>query len=246
MRDGSPKTIYRKEYTAPAFTIADVDLTFAIHHGYTLVSSRLNLQRQRQDEAPWILDGEDLEIECIEIDGTPLQKHEYSYDGSQLTLPQIGDSCQLFTQVRIFPEANTALEGLYRSRTIYCTQCEAEGFRKITFFLDRPDVLAIFKVTVEADKASCPILLSNGNAVSQEDLSEGRHRSFWHDPWPKPCYLFALVAGYLESVSDTFTTTSGREVALNIFVEAKDVNYCDHAMDSLKRSMQWDEEVYGL
>ena len=246
MRDGSPKTIYRKEYTAPAFTIADVDLTFAIHHGYTLVSSRLNLQRQRQDEAPWILDGEDLEIECIEIDGTPLQKHEYSYDGSQLTLPQIGDSCQLFTRVRIFPEANTALEGLYRSRTIYCTQCEAEGFRKITFFLDRPDVLAIFKVTVEADKASCPILLSNGNAVSQEDLSEGRHRSVWHDPWPKPCYLFALVAGDLESVSDTFTTTSGREVALNIFVEAKDVNYCDHAMDSLKRSMQWDEEVYGL
>jgi len=246
MRDGTPTTIYRKEYTAPAFSITDADLTFAIYDGFTLVSSILHLQRQREDEAPWVLDGEDLEIEQIEIDGTPLQQHEYSYDGRQLTLPQIGESCQLLTRVRIFPETNTALEGLYRSRTIYCTQCEAEGFRKITFFLDRPDVLAIFKVTVEADKASCPILLSNGNAVSQEDLTEGRHRSVWHDPWPKPCYLFALVAGDLESVSESFTTASGREVALNIFVEAKDVNYCDHAMDSLKRSMQWDEQVYGL
>jgi aminopeptidase N len=246
MRDGSPKTIYRKEYTAPKFTITDADLTFAIYDGYTLVSSKLRLQRQAKDEAPWILDGEDLEIECIEIDGAPLQPHEYNYDGSQLTLPAIGDSCQLFTRVRIFPETNTALEGLYRSRTIYCTQCEAEGFRKITFFLDRPDVLAIFTVTVEADKLACPILLSNGNSVSQEDLPEGRHRSRWHDPWPKPCYLFALVAGELECVSDAFTTASGREVALNIFVEAKDVHYCDHAMDSLKRSMQWDEEIYGL
>jgi aminopeptidase N len=246
MRDGSPKTIYRKEYTAPKFTISDVDLTFAIYDGYTLVSSKLRLQRQVKDEAPWILDGENLEIECIEIDGAPLQPNEYSYDGNQLTLPSIGDSCQLFTRVRIFPETNTALEGLYRSRTIYCTQCEAEGFRKITFFLDRPDVLAIFTVTIEAGKQTCPVLLSNGNSVSQEDLPEGRHRSSWHDPWPKPCYLFALVAGELECVSDKFTTVAGREVALNIFVEAKDVHYCDHAMDSLKRSMQWDEEVYGL
>ena len=246
MRDGTPTTIYRKEYSAPVFSITDADLTFAIYDGFTLVSSILHLQRQREDEAPWVLDGEDLEIEQIEIDGTPLQQHEYSYDGRQLTLPQIGRSCQLLTRVRIYPEANTALEGLYRSRTIYCTQCEAEGFRKITFFLDRPDVLAIFKVTVEADKASCPILLSNGNAVAQEDLTEGRHRSVWHDPWPKPCYLFALVAGDLESVSESFTTASGREVALNVFVEAKDVNYCDHAMDSLKRSMKWDEQVYGL
>jgi aminopeptidase N len=246
MRDGTPKTIYRKEYKAPAFTIAEADLTFAIYDGYTVVSSCLNLHRQREDEAPWVLDGEDLEIECIEIDGKALQPAEYSYDGRFLTLPEISESCQLFTRVRIFPEANTALEGLYRSRTIYCTQCEAQGFRKITFFLDRPDVLATFRVSIEADKASCPILLSNGNAVAQEELGDGRHRSIWHDPWPKPCYLFALVAGDLDCVSDTFTTVSGRQVALNIFVEAKDINYCDHAMDSLKRSMQWDEEVYGL
>ena len=158
----------------------------------------------------------------------------------------MADSVKLETRVKIHPEDNTSLEGLYRSRTIYCTQCEAEGFRKITFFHDRPDVLATFTVTLEADAATCPVLLSNGNLVSEEPLPEGRHRAIWHDPWPKPCYLFAMVAGDLECYEDSFVTASGRAVALKIYVEAKDINYCGHAMDSLKRSMRWDEEIYGL
>ena len=138
------------------------------------------------------------------------------------------------------------MEGFYRSQSAYCTQCEAEGFRKITYFPDRPDVLATYTVSLEADRAACPVLLSNGNLVSEEALEDGRHRAVWHDPYPKPAHLFAMVAGDLKPVSDVFTTCSGKRVDLLIWVEEKDLSYCDHAMVSLKNAMRWDEEVYGL
>ena len=247
MRDGAPQTIYRKDYRAPAFSIPEVTLNFSIYEGYTLVESELHLRRcDDGGKEPLVLNGEGLTVESLTLDGTELTEADYTYIDGLLTIPRVGNVGLLCTRVRIAPEENTSLEGLYRSRTMYATQCEAEGFRKITFFPDRPDVLSTFTVSVEADKQRCPVLLSNGNQVLKEDLEDGRHRVVWHDPWPKPCYLFALVAGDLAQVSDTFVTQSGRVVDLHIFVEAKDINYCGHAMDSLKRSMRWDEEVYGL
>ena len=246
MRDGAPKTIYRKDYQVPVFSVTEVAMRVQVFDGYSLVDTELSLVRTGQPGAALTLDGEQLALEHIAIDGVELSAEEFIYDGHVLTIPELADSVKLETRVKIHPEDNTSLEGLYRSRTIYCTQCEAEGFRKITFFPDRPDVLATFTVTLEADAATCPVLLSNGNLVSEEPLPEGRHRAIWHDPWPKPCYLFAMVAGDLECYEDSFVTASGRAVALKIYVEAKDINYCGHAMDSLKRSMRWDEEIYGL
>ena len=156
------------------------------------------------------------------------------------------DSFSLRTCVAICPEENTSLEGFYRSQSAYCTQCEAEGFRKITYFTDRPDVLAIYTVTLEADAEACPVLLSNGNLIEEVALDEGRHRAVWHDPFPKPSYLFAMVAGDLKRTRDVFTTASGKSVDLHIWVEEKDLGYCDYAMTSLKEAMRWDEAVYGL
>lgn len=246
MRDGAPKTIYRKDYQQPDFTVADVELTFRIFDGYTIVESALSMQRTGIAEAPLLLDGEGLTIESLSIDQQILGDDQYSYDGSQLVIANVPNDFVFNAVVRIHPEQNTSLEGLYRSRTMYCTQCEAEGFRKITFFPDRPDVLATFTVTLEADKAQCPVLLSNGNLISETTLDDGRHQAVWQDPWPKPSYLFALVAGQLACVEDHFVTASDRYVAIRIYVEEKDVRYCDHAIDSLKRAMRWDEETYGL
>lgn len=246
MRDGAPKTIYRKDYQPPAFQVERVALTFKIYPGYTLVASSLEMLRSSTGDEPLVLDGEGLTLERLAVNGVELSTDDYTYDGSQLTLLRVPQQFTLESEVRIEPEQNSSLEGLYRSRTMYCTQCEAEGFRKITFYPDRPDVLATFTVTVEADQASCPILLSNGNLMSTETLENGRHRAVWHDPWPKPSYLFALVAGDLACIQDQYTTGSGRTVDLRIYVEAKDVEYCGHAMESLKRSMRWDEQVYGL
>ena len=245
-REGSPSVIYRKDYQAPNVQVPAVALTIAIFSGYTRVTSQLQLQRTDSSVSDIILDGEGLQLESIAIDGVALAPDTYDYDGSQLTLRQVPGSCTLRTTVTIHPEDNTSLEGLYKSRTMYCTQCEAEGFRKITFFPDRPDVLSVFTVTLEADASSCPVLLSNGNLQSSGTLDGGRHQAVWHDPWPKPSYLFALVAGDLARVDDRFVTASGREVALRIYVEPKDLAYCDHAMTSLKHSMRWDETVYGL
>ena len=245
-REGSPSVIYRNDYRAPNVQVPAVALTIAIFPGYTQVTSQLQLQRTDSSVSDIILDGEGLQLESIAIDGVILAPNTYDYDGSQLTLRQVPGSCTLQTTVTINPEDNTSLEGLYKSRTMYCTQCEAEGFRKITFFPDRPDVLSVFTVTLEADASSCPVLLSNGNLQSSATLDDGRHQAVWHDPWPKPSYLFALVAGDLARVDDSFVTASGREVALRIYVEPKDLAYCDHAMTSLKHSMRWDETVYGL
>lgn len=246
MREGAPKTIYRKDYEAPDFLIDSVDLAFDILDGRTRISSKLDIKRNGTNQAPLVLDGESLEIVCLKIDSRTLGADEYRYINGKLTIDKVPDQLCFEAEVDITPEENTSLEGLYRSRTMYCTQCEAEGYRKITFGLDRPDVLSTYTVSLTADKDTCPVLLSNGNEVSRSDAGDNRHTVVWHDPHPKPSYLFALVAGDLELVSDTFTTVSGKTVDLRIWVEAKDIGYCEHAMASLKASMRWDEERYGL
>jgi len=177
------------------------------------------------------------------MDGQPFS--DYTLADGQMKIANAGERFTLSITSEIDPAANTALEGLYKSQGNYCTQCEAEGFRRITFYQDRPDVLSTFSVRIEADKANYPVLLSNGNLAESGDLSDGRHYTAWHDPFPKPCYLFALVAGKLVRVADTFTTMSGRKVDLHIYVRPGDEEQCDHAMQSLKKAMRWDEEKYG-
>ena len=246
LREGLPATIYRKDYTVPEFAVTTVDLRVQLSKGRTEVTATLEMVRQGSGQGGLRLDGEQLSLQWIELDGERLTENEYTVGDTDLIVALVPDRFSLRTCVTICPEENTSLEGFYRSQSAYCTQCEAEGFRKITYFPDRPDVLAVYTVTLEADRAECPVLLSNGNKVSEEDLDNGRHRVVWHDPFPKPSYLFAMVAGDLKPVSDVFTTCSGRVVDLNIWVEEKDLGYCDYAMSALKAAMRWDEQVYGL
>ena len=246
LREGLPGTIYRKDYQAPAFGIETVHLQVQIEEGRTRVTATLEMMRQQPGAMPLVLDGEQLSLEWIEIDGARLEPSQYDVTDTQLVIASVSDRFSLRTSVVISPEENTSLEGFYRSQSAYCTQCEAEGFRKITYFLDRPDVLATYTVALEADQSQCPVLLSNGNLVEEQTLENGRHRAVWHDPFPKPSYLFAMVAGDLKAVRDTFVTMSGKSVDLLIWVEEKDLGYCDYAMKSLQEAMRWDEAVYGL
>ncbi|TXS92789.1 aminopeptidase N [Parahaliea maris] len=247
MRDARPSAIYLKDYRPPAFLIQRTRLAFDLYEDHALVAATLHIRRNPAAEPgeALVLHGQELELLSIALDGRELAGQEYSLTDDTLQVASVPDQFTLTTRTRIRPQDNTSLEGLYKSRTMFCTQCEAEGFRKITYYLDRPDVMAEFEVSVEADRARYPVLLSNGNLVGSEVLDNGRHRADWHDPFPKPAYLFALVAGDLRSVEDSFTTCGGREVNLRIFVEEKDLDKCDHAMLSLKKSMRWDEEVYG-
>lgn len=245
--DQAPKTIYLKDYRVPDYLIKTTDLRVEIYDGETIVSTMLDLYRNPATETPatqLTLHGADLELISIAMDNRILTPDDYQLGEESLTLLQTPEAFKLLTITRIRPESNTSLEGLYRSRTMYCTQCEAEGFRKITYYLDRPDVMSEFTTTVVADK-KYPVLLSNGNLIDQGDIDDNRHYATWHDPFKKPAYLFALVAGDLAHIEDQFTTCSGREVTLRIYVEPKDLDKCDHAMASLKHSMRWDEEVYG-
>jgi aminopeptidase N len=246
MRDAQPRTIYLKDYQPPAWWIDETHLAFELHEDHSLVESRLLLRRNSEAETSAALElvGQELELLEISVDGEPLDPSGYHLSGESLRIDDLPDRCELKTLTRIHPQDNTSLEGLYKSRTMFCTQCEAEGFRKITWFLDRPDVMSVFTVRLDADKTRYPVLLSNGNLVERGEEGD-RHWSQWHDPFPKPSYLFALVAGELECVEDSFTTCSGREVSLRIFVEEKDLDKCDHAMLSLKNSMRWDEERFG-
>ncbi len=240
-------TIYAKDYQQPAFYIDQTFLTFELHEGTTVVSSRLMMRKNPAfSVGELILDGQDLELRSIKIDGVEIKKSLYQINSENIiiTLGQVGDNFVLECVTAIHPEKNTSLEGLYRSRGMYCTQCEAEGFRKITYYLDRPDVMSEFHVTLVAEKNSFAVMLSNGNCIS--DIIENNLRVVtWHDPFKKPCYLFALVAGNLACLEDKFVTHTGRDVSLKIFVETKDLDKCDHAMHSLKNAMRWDEEVYG-
>jgi aminopeptidase N len=242
-----PTTIYLKDYKAPDYLIDTTDLNVDIHDGYTVVSAMLALRRNPAAAVAatsLTLHGADLELISIALDGKILTEKDYAFGEESITIFNTPEQFTLITITKIKPEENTSLEGLYRSRTMYCTQCEAEGFRKITYYLDRPDVMSEFTTKVIADK-KFPVLLSNGNLIDQGDIDNNRHYATWHDPFKKPAYLFALVAGDLAHIQDSFTTSSGRGVTLKIFVEPKDLDKCDHAMASLKHSMRWDEEVYG-
>ena len=186
-----------------------------------------------------------LQLLWVEVDGVRLEDDSFHKTDTDLSIPNMPDSFELSIKVSIKPQENTTMMGLYRSRTMFCTQCEAEGFRSITYFLDRPDVMSEYTTTIIADSQRYPILLSNGNLIDEGTLKDGKHYAIWNDPHKKPSYLFALVAGSLSFVEDSFKTMSGRNVALKIFVEEKDLNKCAYAMDALKRSMRWDEEKYG-
>ncbi len=249
MRTTDTVAIERNDYTASGFQIPVTELHFRLDPDATVVRSRLTVVRTNGVAAAstaLVLDGVDLALKSVRIDGKSVADDAMQQTTSTLTLHKVPDTFTLEIETHIAPDANTALEGLYRSSGNYCTQCEAEGFRKITYYLDRPDVLSVFTVTVEGDKTSLPVLLANGNPVSHQDLTDGFHQWVWHDPHPKPCYLFALVAGNLVTVEDHFATRSGKDVLLQIYVQAHNLPLCDYAMGALKRSMQWDEEVYGL
>ncbi|MBA56034.1 MAG: aminopeptidase N [Pseudomonadales bacterium] len=247
--NNAPKTIRLADYKAPNYLIDTVHLDVRIYDEYTDVVAHLTVRANPQvpnaSAQPLELVGADLELLAIEIDGEAVSSERYQIDEETLTISNVPAQFSLLTMTRINPKTNTSLEGLYVSKGMYCTQCEAEGFRKITYYLDRPDVMAKFTTRVEADKQAYPVLLSNGNPEERGDLDNGRHYVIWEDPFKKPCYLFALVAGDLSVVEDSFVTTSSREVKLQLYVEPHDLDKCDHAMDSLKRSMAWDEEVYG-
>jgi len=251
MREATPNTIYLKDYTPPEYLVGQVDLTFVLDEEDTRVTSRLQLQKNREGgnpNAPLVLDGgEGLVLESVKLNGQVLKEGMYELTDETLTIPR-APKVEVFTleiETRINPKANTSLEGLFLSKGLFCTQCEAEGFRKITYYPDRPDVMAKFSVMLVGDKTRHPVLLSNGNMTSAGELKNNRHWVRWEDPFPKPSYLFALVAGRLDLVEDSFVTASGRKVALQIFVEAHDVDKCGHAMQSLKHAMAWDEAVFG-
>ena len=240
----APKTIYLKDYTPAPYLAAQVHLSFNLLPGKTIVTSTVRYVKNPAGVSDdLVLDGEEQSILSVAIDGVPFAG--YTLTDGQMTIANPGKEFSLTIVSEINPEANTALEGLYQSQGTYCTQCEAEGFRRITYYQDRPDVLSVFTVRIEADAKAYPVMLSNGNLQEQGSLPEGRHYRVWHDPFPKPSYLFALVAGDLVRVADTFTTMTGRKVDLHIYVRAGDEGQCSHAMESLKKSMQWDEQVYG-
>jgi len=248
MPNSSQNTIYLKDYTVPDFLISHTKLHFELSADNTCVSSLLSIQRNpssQNQQADLVLMGEELELIDIRLNGALLREENYRLDDATLTIKQPPNDFKLEINNRIKPSSNTALSGLYESKGMLCTQCEAEGFRRITWFLDRPDVMSIFSVSMTADKDKYPILLSNGNRLQTSDTNDNQHTAHWHDPFPKPCYLFAIVAGDLACLNDSFTTCSGRDIALEIYVEQSDLDKTQHAMQSLKNSMRWDEEAFG-
>jgi aminopeptidase N len=245
MRTDTPQPIRLSDYRPPAFVIDEVHLDFSLEPSATRVKARLTVRRHHDHSEPLVLDGVRLKLESVSIDGQPLGANHYQVDDEHLTIPDVPDAFVLETAVQIDPKANTYLEGLYISGGRFCTQCEAEGFRKITYWPDRPDVLSRFTVRMDADKAAYPRLLANGNLIDSGELPGGRHYAVWKDPFPKPCYLFALVAGELDVLEDSFVTMSGRKVELKIYVDTGQAARAVYAMDALKRSMRWDEEAFG-
>jgi len=244
MKTDTPQTIYLKDYSVPAYLVDTVDLDFNIASGHTAVTATLAMRRNPASPLqPLVLDGDELETLAVMVDG---KKWPFSETASALTLADLPESFTLQTVVRIDPDKNTRLSGLYRSKDGYFTQCEAQGFRRITWFLDRPDVMSTYTVTLHADQATYPVLLANGNPVAVGDEADGRHWAKWADPFKKPAYLFAVVAGKLDVLKDTFRTASGRDVQLAIYVEPGKLDQCPHAMAALQKSMKWDEERFGL
>ena len=240
---------YLKDYQVPSFIIETTDLDIRIGDEYTSVVARLKVRRNPASKGPSsklvLQGGKDIKLQEVMMDGLILDTSNYDLEAAVLSIHHCPEVFELTTECLIQPQLNTTLEGLYKSGGMYCTQCEAEGFRNITYYLDRPDALSVFTTRISANKQSYPILLANGNPIDQGDLDSGEHFAVWHDPFPKPAYLFAMVAGNLVRQDEEFTTLSGRKVDLQIFVEAHNSHKCDHALASLKRSMLWDEQVYG-
>ncbi|RYE68994.1 MAG: aminopeptidase N, partial [Oxalobacteraceae bacterium] len=251
MRTDTPQTIYRKDYTAPSYLVETVELGFDLDPARTIVANRLTLRRnpdsaQREIE----LYGEDIELVAIRLNGKVLQEQDYQRDGTVLRIPtdalDTPDEVVLEIENVCVPESNTTLSGLYVSNGNFYTQCEAEGFRRITYFPDRPDVMAKYKVMLRADKDKFPVLLSNGNLIEEGELADGRHYALWEDPFKKPSYLFALVAARLVCQEETFPLADGRQALLQVWVEDGNLDKTDYAMQSLKRSIRWDEERWNL
>ena len=244
MRTEIPQPIRLSDYRPPAFLIDQAQLAFDLAPDATRVKSKLEVRRNGNHAQALTLNGERLQLVSVAIDGRRLAEADYALDAETLTIADVPDAFTLETEVEVDPAGNTALEGLYMSGGRFCTQCEAEGFRKITYWPDRPDVLSRFTVRITAPKAY-PHLLSNGNLIDAGDLPDGRHFAVWNDPFPKPCYLFALVAGELDVLEDSLVTMSGRTVALRIYVDPGMVGRATYAMDALKRAMTWDEQAFG-
>ncbi len=243
-----PQAIYLRDYTPPPYWIDRVELRFELGEDHTDVHATLAVRRNPDQPGgqPLVLHGQGLELRELRLDGQALDGAEYQCNERQLSIAEVPERFGLDIVTRIRPQDNTALEGLYRSSGNFCTQCEAEGFRRITYYLDRPDVMAVYTVTLVADRARYPVLLSNGNLQETGTLADDRHWATWHDPFPKPSYLFALVAGDLACLEDRYITGSGREVLLRIHTEPHHVDQCQHAMAALKTSMAWDERRFGL
>ena len=248
MSDNKPQTVYRKDYQKPDYQVDEVDLDFDIHDDITHVTSVMNIHSEHDRSGnvkPLVLDGDELNLVSLKINGKTLKPEDYILDDKFLTIPNPPEKFKLEVKTDVKQKENTQLQGLYDSDGIICTKCETEGFRRITFFPDRPDVMAKYTTTIRADKEKLPVMLSNGNFKEEGELEDGRHYSKWVDPHPKPSYLFAVVAGKLDHVKDNFKTMSGKDVSLNIYCEKGKGDKCDYAMDSLKRSMKWDEEKFG-
>lgn len=248
MSDTQPQTIYLKDYRVPPFLIDSIDLRCELGETHTDIQAVMHLQRNPQSQAPakdLLLHGQDMELLSVAIDDKPLNPDQYQLNANSLRLLQVPQRFVLTLRNRIKPQDNKALEGLYKSSGNFCTQCEPEGFRRITYYLDRPDVMSRFTTTIVGDKTLYPVMLSNGNLVDQGELDDGQHWVKWEDPFPKPSYLFALVAGQLVRRETSFTTMSGRDVPIHIYVQAQNADQCDHALEAVKKSMRWDEEVYG-
>jgi len=251
MADKTPQPIYRHDYCVPDYLIDTVDLTFDLNPEATTVLNVMYIRRNPLASASQhpalVLDGELIALEHVLLNDKLLHLNkEYEVTSDSLIIPNMPDSAKLTIQTRLNPKANTALTGLYLSQNLFCTQCEAHGFRRITYYLDRPDVLARFTTSIIGDKQQYPILLSNGNRVSQWEIGHDKHAARWQDPFPKPCYLFALVAGDLGVLHDKFTTRSKRQINLEIYAKTEYHSQCLHAMQALKKAMRWDEEVFGL
>ncbi|HEU0310609.1 MAG TPA: M1 family aminopeptidase, partial [Sphingomicrobium sp.] len=234
--------IYRDAYLPPDWLVPEISLYLDLDPDRTVVRAELQVVRNGTHDRALRLAGEELTPLVVRVDGA---EAGWTVENGMLVIELTGDEARIETEVELAPSANSRLMGLYASGGILCTQCESEGFRRITFHPDRPDVLSRYRVRMSADKARFPILLANGNRVGSGDADDGRHWAEWEDPFPKPSYLFALVAGDLKANHDRFTTMSGRDVELNIWVREKDLSRTQHAMASLKAAMRWDEETYG-
>src|SRR6202790_2788244 len=249
MRTEQAPPVRLQDYRPPDWLVETVELDVALDPKATRVRARLMLKPNPQAgaPAPLVLDGDGLDLRSLKLDGVALSGELYVADAHRLTIAQPPQRpFRLEIETVLDPSANTRLLGLYRSGATYCTQCEAEGFRRITYFPDRPDVMAVYTTRVEAEAADAPVLLANGNLIASGPVAgTSRHFATWHDPFPKPSYLFALVGGRLGCVEDRFVTLSGREVGLRIYVEPGKEDRCSYAMDALKRAMRWDEEAFG-